>query len=114
MSQSGNSGAAQRGSVALSIGDDHPALPGHFPGMPIVPGVVLLDHALACIAQAGGFPQQGLRINSVKFLSPLLPGEPLRLEWAVQASGAIAFELFSAARKIASASLRPAEPGAQS
>ena len=27
------------------FGSDHPALPGHFPGRPIVPGVVLLDHA---------------------------------------------------------------------
>jgi 3-hydroxyacyl-[acyl-carrier-protein] dehydratase len=31
------------------IGADHPSLPGHFPGEPIVPGAVLLDHAIAHI-----------------------------------------------------------------
>lgn len=35
---------------------DHPCLPGHFPGRPVVPGVVVLDHVLqaveACMVRA--------------------------------------------------------------
>ncbi len=33
----------------FTVPADHPSLPGHFPGRPIVPGVVLLDEALACL-----------------------------------------------------------------
>ena len=30
----------------------HPCLPGHFPGSPLVPGVVVLDQVLAAIEDA--------------------------------------------------------------
>jgi 3-hydroxyacyl-[acyl-carrier-protein] dehydratase len=32
-----------------TISADHPSLPGHFPGTPIVPGVVILDEILAAL-----------------------------------------------------------------
>ena len=55
---------------------DHPALPGHFPGHPIVPGVVLLELMEALLAHNGygvrGCPQ-------VKFLVPVAPQCPLTL-----------------------------------
>lgn len=57
----------------------HPSLPGHFPGRPLVPGVVLLDRVLDAI-EAGHGPLGGLRLPQVKFLQPLLPDEPARVE----------------------------------
>lgn len=57
----------------------HPSLPGHFPGNPIVPGVVLLDCVLEAIEAAHG-PLGALRLPQVKFLQPLLPGEAARVE----------------------------------
>ncbi len=58
---------------------DHPCLPGHFPGQPIVPGVVVLDRVLAAIeAQHGALGP--LRMPQVKFLQPLLPEQPARIE----------------------------------
>jgi 3-hydroxymyristoyl/3-hydroxydecanoyl-(acyl carrier protein) dehydratase len=57
----------------------HPALPGHFPGNPIVPGVVLLDHVIEAIEAAHG-PLSSMRLPQVKFLQPLLPGERARVE----------------------------------
>ncbi len=54
---------------------DHPSLPGHFPGNPIVPGVVLLDRVMDAI-EAGHGALPALRMPQVKFLKPLLPGEP--------------------------------------
>lgn len=63
----------------FSIPVDHPALPGHFPGRPIVPGVVVLDRVLAAIeAQHGALGP--LRMPQVKFLQPLLPGQCARIE----------------------------------
>jgi len=60
--------------MRFSIPADHPSLPGHFPGHPIVPGVVLLDHVVAAIEAAhGALP--ALRLPQVKFVQPLLPGE---------------------------------------
>ena len=58
---------------------DHPSLPGHFPGRPLVPGVVVLDHVLAAIEDAHG-PLGALRLPQVKFASPLLPGQAARIE----------------------------------
>jgi 3-hydroxymyristoyl/3-hydroxydecanoyl-(acyl carrier protein) dehydratase len=53
---------------------DHPSLPGHFPGRPVVPGVVVLDRMLDAIEARHG-PLGALRLPQVKFVQPLLPGE---------------------------------------
>ena len=58
---------------------DHPSLPGHFPGRPIVPGVVLLDRVVEAI-EAGYGPLPPLRLPQVKFLKPLLPDELATVE----------------------------------
>lgn len=61
------------------VDPSHPSLPGHFPGNPIVPGVVLLDRVVEAIETLHG-PLGPLRLPQVKFLQPLLPGEPARIE----------------------------------
>ena len=66
--------------LRFSIPGAHPCLAGHFPGCPIVPGVLLLEHALAAIEAAHG-PLPALRLPQVKFLQPLLPGEPAQVEF---------------------------------
>src|SRR3546814_11032678 len=67
------------GMSGFVIGDDHPALPGHFPGRPIVPGVVIVDRVLDAIEAAHG-PLGALRLPQVKFLRPLLPGQAALVE----------------------------------
>jgi 3-hydroxyacyl-[acyl-carrier-protein] dehydratase len=57
----------------FTISHQHPALPGHFPGRPIVPGVLLLEHVLAGIASECG--QRVERLRQVKFPAALLPDE---------------------------------------
>jgi 3-hydroxymyristoyl/3-hydroxydecanoyl-(acyl carrier protein) dehydratase len=61
--------------MQFRIHNEHPSLPGHFPGRPIVPGVVLLDRVLDAIEAAHGAPVAALRLPQVKFVQPLLPGE---------------------------------------
>ena len=58
----------------FTIAPDHPSLPGHFPGRPIVPGVVLLERVVEAIETIHG-PLPPLRLPQVKFLHPLLPGQ---------------------------------------
>lgn len=55
----------------LIVPAEHPALPGHFPGEPIVPGVLLLDHAIALL-ERNGWRVEG--IANAKFSEPLRPG----------------------------------------
>ena len=57
----------------FSVPGNHPSLPGHFPGHPIVPGVLLLDHVLTALQQATG--RRVARLLQVKFMSPLRPDE---------------------------------------
>lgn len=71
----------------FTIEAGHPALPGHFPGRPIVPGVVLLDHAVLRIAAALGLPPQPARLASVKFLATVVPNEPVTVRYASVSQG---------------------------
>ena len=60
--------------MQFEIAHDHPSLPGHFPGNPVVPGVLLLERVLDAVEAAGG-RAGALRLPQVKFMQPLLPGE---------------------------------------
>jgi 3-hydroxymyristoyl/3-hydroxydecanoyl-(acyl carrier protein) dehydratase len=63
---------------------DHPSLAGHFPGRPIVPGVVVLDRVVDAIeAMHGVLPP--LRLPQIKFLKPLLPGQLVSVDVQGQA-----------------------------
>jgi 3-hydroxymyristoyl/3-hydroxydecanoyl-(acyl carrier protein) dehydratase len=59
----------------FEISPAHPALPGHFPGNPVVPGVVLLERVLDAARAALGREPELVELAQVKFLTPLKPGE---------------------------------------
>lgn len=94
--------------IGLAIAADHPAYAGHFPGMPILPGVVLLDEALHAIGAARGMPAGRWRISTVKFLSPVRPGESLALEYEATQHGGIRFDICAGERRVATGALQPA------
>ena len=91
----------------LKIPANHPAFAGHFPGTPIVPGVVLLDEILHVISLDTGLDETAWQISSVKFLSPLKPGESVVIEHEQLANGTIKFLVFEPAN-IESVSLKSA------
>lgn len=86
--------------ICRTIGADHPSLPGHFPGTPIVPGVVILDEILAVLNECcAGARLTG--IPAVKFLAPLKPDQKFTIRLSAEHAGdEIAFSCTSAGRVI--------------
>ncbi len=82
-------------STALEVPADHPAFAGHFPGRPLLPGVLLLAEALEAVhadpalaAVVGPTPQ----LSQVKFLAPVRPGARLTIDLELGARG-VGFEV---------------------
>jgi len=86
------------------VGADHPALPGHFPGHPIVPGVVILDRIVADFAAHTGARAVGVR--RMKFTRPLAPGEEFVVEWGEVQKGGVRFSVKVGAEMLASGQLQ--------
>lgn len=93
---------AGRTTLTFTIAEDHPALPGHFPGQPIVPGVVLLDYAISAIGTALNRSLDTCRLSSAKFPSSAAPGASLTLAFELAASGSIRFTVSTGERTVAS------------
>ena len=64
--------------VRRTIDADHPSLLGHFPGAPVVPGVVILDEILAALTEWREASRL-TAIRAVKFLLPLKPEQPFTI-----------------------------------
>lgn len=97
--------------TSFTVPADHPAFAGHFPGRPIVPGVLLLDAAVHALLQAdAGAAAWACRISAAKFLSPVGPGETLTMSCTAGAGGGTHFEIRSGARKVATGTLVPLPP----
>ena len=76
----------------LLIDAAHPALSGHFPGNPVIPGALLLDELLHAIEELYARPgtataPQGWQLEVVKFLQSARPGQRLRLALRAEPRG---------------------------
>ena len=80
----------------------HPSLSGHFPGNPIVPGVVLLGEILESICQSLGHPLRISNVPVVKFHSLLRPNELVHLHFDLLPAHVITFSCQVGTRRIAS------------
>jgi 3-hydroxyacyl-[acyl-carrier-protein] dehydratase len=87
----------------FSIPVDHPALAGHFPGNPVVPGALMLDEVIAALVSSGG--KAPIAIVAAKFPRPLLPGQHCSVEFSPQQEGRVQFFCRSQDQVIASGQL---------
>ena len=77
--------------IERTFPDDHPALPGHFPGNPIIPGAVLLSETARAIAQDLAASPELIQVRSAKFLRPVRPGDRVLIRFDRDAGGGIRF-----------------------
>lgn len=94
-----------RHDTAFAIGPDHPALPGHFPGRPVVPGVVLLDHVVAAAREGFGLGPV-IDLPRAKFIAPVLPGQEVRVSLLLPAPGRVTFACAVDGRTVATGEAR--------
>lgn len=91
----------------LPIEVEHAAFAGHFPGRPILPGVVLLDAALQQLALQGCIDPDDCSVPSFKFWSPVRPGERLTLRFDALANGSISVRISAGERVVAGGIVTP-------
>jgi 3-hydroxymyristoyl/3-hydroxydecanoyl-(acyl carrier protein) dehydratase len=75
---------------AFLVAADHPCLPGHFPGSPLVPGVLLLEHVASALREWRG--ERLARVVEAKFVAPLLPAQTAEVVLTTSA-GRVRFEI---------------------
>jgi len=86
----------------MRIAANHPALSGHFPGHPVVPGVVLLEAVAAALPQHAGTALRVTGFPVVKFLAPLFPEHDFEIVLAAKRPGQATFEILAGGEKLAS------------
>ena len=90
---------------------DHPAFAGHFPSRPIVPGVVLLDHAIVLAGQLLGRPYEGgWQVAQAKFFVPVGPAQVVHFSLQTTPRGSVAFSVTCEGVEVATGSLVPPTP----
>ncbi|WP_028081060.1 hypothetical protein [Solimonas soli] len=82
--------APREARATLRVPAEHPALPGHFPGQPLVPGVVLLECAVQLAREA--FALGALRgVPLLKFVAPIAPETDFDCVVAARDDGRVSF-----------------------
>ena len=66
----------------VDIPVDHPCFPGHFPGQPILPGVLLLERVMSLAQASIGQSLNECTVYNVKFLAAVVPGDALDVQLA--------------------------------
>ncbi|WP_053170866.1 hypothetical protein [Streptomyces sp. SBT349] len=72
-----------RAATTVVIDEREPVFPGHYPGLPIFPGVCVIECVhLSCLAATPpGAGRQALEaVESARFLSPVFPGDRLDID----------------------------------
>jgi 3-hydroxymyristoyl/3-hydroxydecanoyl-(acyl carrier protein) dehydratase len=90
--------------MSFVIDTDHPALAGHFPDHPVVPGVMIIDRVLDAVATS--WPAVHVKgIRKMKFLRPLLPQQVCEVQLSEPKDNCLRFVCSCAGERIAEGSV---------
>ena len=89
--------------MKTSFPHTHPAILGHFPGRPIVPGVLLLASVEQLLRNAG---LRVVECTQAKFFAPVLPEQMVAIRVEVDERSSARFEIVAAARIVVAGTLR--------
>ncbi len=89
----------------ICIAPTHPALPGHFPGNPIVPGVVLLTEIIAAVRRGAGGQVWVKGMPTIKFVAPVRAQDSVSISFTPGRPGLVRFECHSGQDLIATGSM---------
>ncbi|HVG01458.1 MAG TPA: hypothetical protein VM842_01145 [Nitrospira sp.] len=88
------------------ISPNHPSLAGHFPGNPVVPGVVILNELLEATESWLHWERDPVAVASVKFLRLLRPNEPFTLLLEQRSESMVSFAVLREQVRIASGTIQ--------
>lgn len=77
----------RRADLQLHVDADLGCFEGHFPGFPILPGVIQIDWAVACARDYLARLQPVKTLDRLKFTNPIQPGMKLELTLEMDESG---------------------------
>lgn len=77
--------------IELCFPESHPALIGHFPGNPIVPGTLVLEGIITNLEKSLNGRFRAVGVENVKFHLPLLPDQTLTVQYSNVQPGRIKF-----------------------
>jgi 3-hydroxyacyl-[acyl-carrier-protein] dehydratase len=89
---------------ALCVNNTHPSLPGHFPGAPVVPGVVLLNEVLVELRRQ----QPALRVTGIKklkFLRMLFSEQAFTVDFSEPTANGLRFKCWQSGEVLAEGNL---------
>ncbi len=93
-------------SETLCIDATHPALAGHFPGNPLVPGVVLLTRVIEAVERLHDGRVRVRGMPTVKFLSPMRPNKAVMLSLISVSASMLKFECRTEEALVATGSIK--------
>lgn len=91
--------------ATLFLDPGHAAFQGHFPGDPVLPGVVQVDWAVRLGEEAFGPQGTFAGLSQVKFLEAMRPGETVNLRLGRTRPGTLTFTYLSGGTRKSSGSI---------
>jgi 3-hydroxyacyl-[acyl-carrier-protein] dehydratase len=80
--------------ISLNVPENHPSFAGHFPGQPILPGVLLLQRVMSFAEATLQRSLERYSIHNAKFLAPVLPNDTVRITLDAVNEGGYKFALY--------------------